>query len=904
MRNFALIGKLCRPALIGLLAALILQPAISAGLRDAKGATALNKKAAPPKPKEDPKAKEKKPDEDKPFQDIVKDMEVVPGLFTFYRKADENKVYLEILPNQLDQFFLFSASVEKSIGERGLYSAQMGGNFPFSFHKNGKSIQWLMRNTTFTADPGSPSAKASDRSFPDSILGSTKILSQPHPDRKSLLINLSDLLVADVPNYAAALKEIYKPTDYRFDRNNSAILKTKSFPKNALVEVFLHYTTDNPKTSSATLPDERSIPFLVKYDFSALPSGAYQPRLADDRVGHFLTVREDFTSDHPSSPYVRYIHRWDLQKADPEAELSAPKEPIVYWLENTIPVEYREWMKEGVLLWNKAFEKIGFKNAIEVRQQPDDADWDPADTRYHTIRWFVGIDASFAIGPSRANPFTGEIYDADIGISEGIIRAIRRQGEEFISPIFPSPTAPANSSPHLKWNPLGQVQCEYGDGLAQQAAFAANLLAVRGALDPATEEKLLHEYIVELVAHEVGHTLGLRHNFRGSTILPAADLIDEKKTEEVGQSASVMDYNPIIIAGKGQKQGHFVPVTLGPYDYWAIEYAYKPFKKEEEKAELAKIASRAADPVLPYSTDEDALGTYSASAIDPLVNQFDASSDPLEYFRGRMQLIEELWNRMEDQLLVKGEGYQVLRRAFNRGINEYYRGILTGSKYVGGIYHYRDHYGDANGRSPYVPVPAAKQREAITFLRKYAFDDNAFAIPARVLNKLATERLPGVGNGSDLYAAREDYPWRDSVLSLQRSVLARLLDPVTLARIGDNELRFEKGEVPFTMADLFSEFDSAIWSELDNGKGTIPSLRRNLQREYLKHLLRITLRSYNGYPEDATSLARASLVQLQAKLHGALTGKQFQDPATLAHLQETDARLTAVLNAQSLKGIE
>src|SRR5207245_10947402 len=164
-------------------------------------------------------------------------------------------------------------------------------------------------------------------------------------------------------------------------------------------------------------------------------------------------------------------------------------------------------------------------------------------------------------------------------------------------------------------------------------------------------------------------TLGLPHNFRASTMLTPDQLTDLATTETVGQSSSVMDYNPIIIAAKGEKQGDFVPVTLGPYDYWAIEYAYKPIQGDE-KMELSKVASRAADPMVAYSTDEDALGTYSPLAIDPLVNQFDQSSDPLAFFRQRIGIVNELWDSMETKLTKPGEGYQVLRRAVGRGRSE------------------------------------------------------------------------------------------------------------------------------------------------------------------------------------------------------------------------------------------
>jgi hypothetical protein len=862
-----------------------------------------DEKAAATKKEDD---KKKPYGDEKPFAEIVKDMEVIKGVFTFYRRADENKTYLEITPEQFEKTFLFAGSIEQSVGERGLYSSQMGGHFPFQFKLVGKNVQWLVLNSTFTAAKETPAERATRKSFANSILGSARILSQPHPERKSFLINVSDLLLADIPGFAAALNEIYKPSTYRFDRANSAITKVKSFSENALFEVWMHFTSDNPKVRSLTIPDERSIPILVKYDFSKLRQSEYKPRFADDRVGHFLSLQQDFTSDRPSSPYLRRIHRWNLEKKDPGAALSEPKQPITFWIENTVPAEYREWMKQGALLWNTAFDRIGFKDAIVVKQQPDDADWDAADTRYNTIRWFAGVDASFAIGPSRANPYTGEIYDADIGFSEGIIRSIRRNGEEFVSPILPlsyeadeGKQTPA--TPRLAWDGDGGHLCQLADGLAQQAAFGVNILAARGAFTPEMEERMMKEYIIHVTAHEVGHTLGLRHNFRASTLLKPEELLNDEVTEKHGQSGSVMDYNPIVIAGKEQKQGHFVPTTLGPYDFWAIEYAYKPIA-ENEREELKKIASRAAEPELAYSTDEDAMGTYSASAMDPLVNQFDQSSDPIKYFENRISIINELWTSIESKLVREGEGYQILRRAVMRSLNEYYRALLTASKFIGGLYHYRDHVGDTKGRSPFAPIPAEKQKAALEFMRQYCFSEEAFHLSPELYNKLAPERLPGLDGLDGLFGAqRLDTPWHDSVLNLQRAVLQRLHASTTLARLQDNDLRFKAGDERFGMADMFLGLETAIWAELEHPIRQISSLRRNLQREHLKTLSRLTLRNHGGIPEDATSLARASLTRIVENIEMKLKETKLADVTSRAHLEETRARIRAALEAQVAK---
>jgi hypothetical protein len=854
--------------------------------------------------------------DEKPFDTVIKDMEPLNGLFTFYRRTEDNKLLLELKPDQLDKLYLFSANVDHSTGERGFYAAQMGADFPCFFRRVGKTVQWVQKNPQFTAQAGTPQARATARSFPDAILAQVKILSKPNPDRKSILIDVGDVFATrDLPGFAIGLNQAYSPSNFSFDKEKSAVTGAKVFPENVLIDLTLHYTTDNLRTTTITLADGRSVPITVKYGLSTLPETGYTPRLSDDRVGHFLAIQQDFTSDHPQTPYVRYITRWQLEKQDPNAALSPPKQPIVFWLENTIPVEYRDAVREGALMWNKAFEKIGFKDAVVVKQQPDDADWDAADTRYSTIRWFAGVDATFAIGPSRANPFTGQIYDADISISEGIIRGARRLGEEYAGPVA---MGAGNEQVTMPWSKDPQHQCSYAEGLADQAALGMAVLDTRGALSPETERKLVYEYVVELTAHEVGHTLGLRHNFRGSSILPANELNDVQKAETIGQSASVMDYNPVIIAGKGETQGHFVPVTLGPYDYWAIEYAYTPISGGDEKAALAKIASRAADPMLPYSTDEDALGTYSALSIDPLANQYDQSTDPLAYFKERVQLVNELWANMEGKLAKPGDGYQIMRRAISRGLSDDFRSLVTSSKFVGGVYHVRDHVGDPDGRSPFRPVPAVKQREALEFLNTYAFSAKAFQLSPSLMNKLAIERNPGL-DPAYFAVTRIDYPWHDNVLNVQRAVLSRLLHPVTLARIQDNELRFGAEQKPFKMAELFSSLNGSIWTELDGDATEITSLRRNLQREYLKQLVRLTLRQTPNLPagaggpaaaaalpppEDATTLARYSLTRLQTKIRAKLAGKAALDQTTRAHLQESQARIDAALAAQMARGTD
>jgi hypothetical protein len=605
---------------------------------------------------------------------------------------------------------------------------------------------------------------------------------------------------------------------------------------------------------------------------------------------------QDFTEDKKESPYVRYVNRWHLEKSNPSAQLSPPKRPIVFWLENTIPVKYRQAITDGVLMWNKAFERIGFKDAMVVKQQPDDADWDPADVRYNTIRWFISTDASFAIGPSRANPYTGQIYDADISFTENMTRFAR---SEFIDMVAPIAETLNSEEEQMKIARDPRRLCGFAIGATHEAAFGYGLLAGRGLMDnPEAQDQYIKEFLTHVVAHEVGHTLGLRHNFRASTLHGVEKLQDRSLTAEEGLTGSVMDYTPVNIGPDGARQGQYWQTSLGPYDYWAIEYSYKPVpaaSPEEEVKELKKIASRVAEARLAYGTDEDSFGT-SVIGLDPRTNQWDFGSDPLAFYTERIRLVHELWKGLESKAARAGEGYQALRRGFNHGMSELAVALFNANKYVGGVYHHRDHVGDPNGRMPYEPVPAARQRQAFELIKTHALAADSFKFPPRLLNKLASERL-GTFEGSLFSGGRMDYPIHQQVLSLQRALLARYFNPTLLARLVDSEVKYENPKEALTIADLYAGLQEAIWSELKAG-GEINSFRRALQREHLRMLANLVLRPNAATPEDAATMARYNLTQIRAQIQQGLARPAATNLATRAHLQESLARIDEALKAQ------
>ena len=532
------------------------------------------------------------------------------------------------------------------------------------------------------------------------------------------------------------------------DPARSTWAKVKVFPKNVEVEVSAVFAMRGGFESmffGDDVPDARGAQVVIHYGMSMLPASSYKPRLADDRVGHFLSTVKDFSQDLNETPKMRYVTRWNLEKTNPEAEKSPPKQPIIFWIERTVPREYRQYVREGILEWNKAFEKIGFIDAIQARDQQGDDEFDPEDIRYNTFRW-ISTSRGFAVGPSRTNPKTGEILDADIIFDEGMIRDQREEyldmagvpaamaalasGQrqrflkhyaadlpalEHLAPTldryfadkpealeqFRRPLPAPEQASQLHLGPAACAECEMGPGMQRQLAVAAALLAARGEMEPGGKvpEKLLAQAVKEIVMHEVGHTLGLRHNFKASSIYSARQINDPEFTAKHGNSGSVMDYLPANIVRKGEKQGDYFTPTIGPYDYWAIEYAYKPLEnKSKEKEELAKIAGKVSDPELAFGTDEDLMLNP-----DPRIQLFDLG-EPLEYASNRIQLVRSGIDDLQDRVVAKGEGWQRARRAFDVLLGEMFRAASLATCYVTGEYTCRDHRDDKGSRAPMKPI--------------------------------------------------------------------------------------------------------------------------------------------------------------------------------------------------------
>ncbi len=872
-----------------LLALFLSFSAQSVEARGIKGAGQKSKGESGKSDKDSAKSKSKA----KPFAKLIKDKVKIEGLFTFYHDTVDNSVLMAINPEHFGPIYLFGSA--RSSGDGTFYDAGYGiGTFPFYFKKVGKKILLMEKNLRVRADTSSTMFKAVAAGISDHLFTSLDIKSKPEDSTESVLIDPSSLFITDYSNTGYYLGKAKK--GFSFDSKNSYYVQLKSFPENSEIDVKLHYKSRQPN-SGVTLQSGKSFYHQYHYSISAIPETDYVPRLADDRIGHFETMYMDYTELDHQSPYVRYVNRWGLKKKNPDARISEPVKAIVYWIENTVPPEYRDAIAEGIEFWNPAFEKIGFRNAIVAKQMPDTASWDPLDIRYSVIRW-IFTQRYLAVGPSRANPFTGQIYDADIGMSSDGVRGMYTVADEYIAPI----SFDGQLIEEEEFNPLSQqseIACTFAQELAEHSAFALTYL-YSNIGDMADKDSLtkeyVHSYIADVIAHEVGHTLGFRHNFKASTVYTLDQMNDREFTEKNSLMGTVMDYGPPNIAGKDNTQGEFFASTPGAYDYWLVEYAYSDFgaeNPEDETEQLNKIASRSAEKGLTYSTDYD-IGRNNRYAVDPYSNAFDLGDDPLAYSELRVKLIRDLWSNTLSKFEKPGVSYEKIRRVFSRGLRYYRYSALYAARYIGGLIHNKNYVGAEGGTVPFTPVPASEQKRAMNFLRDKVFAADAFNISSDILNRLQHTRKQTYR--SSFYGSPIAYPWHQHILSIQNTALNILYMPPVLGRLVNNLDRYKKDEERYTMHDMFRDTRRAIWGEI-TGPSNVNSHRRQLQLAHLTRIVRIYLSGSFMYPADARTLAANDLDILESAAKRAASSAAINDMSK-AHFKEVLRQIKAAKNSE------
>jgi Met-zincin/Domain of unknown function (DUF5117)/Domain of unknown function (DUF5118) len=841
-----------------------------------------------------------------PYEQVLKDTQKIPGLFTLYRKDDH--LLAELEPKNLNRDLIVLITIARGIGQTpivGGFSWQFGDDAVWQFRRAGERIHLVRRNVRFTADKGSPDAEAVAVAYTDSVLFSLPIITRSPGG--AYVVDLNPVFMSDLPQISNVLP------GFAFSESKSTWAEVEGFPKNIELQVAATYAS-NGRESIDSVPDARGVTVNVHYSISELPVTSYKPRLADDRVGYFVVAKKDFSKKDLDDRFVRYITRWNLEKADPSAEISTPKQPIIFWLEKTIPFKYRKPIRDGILEWNKAFEKAGFYDAVEVRQQPDDATWDPGDVNYNTFQW-ITAGVAYAMGPSRVNPSTGQILDADIIFDADFLQYWKQEHETFTPEDVAMMTGGAidleqyrkqmSQRPAFMQHAHGdRSDCYLLNGMSRQLAVGATVMATRRR-SPEEMEKLIKQGLKECTMHEVGHTLGLSHNFRASGYYSLADLNDTSKTAETGIGMSVMDYNPVNIMPSGMKQGDYFSQTIGPYDMWAIEYGYTPVKggsPEDELPALKKIASRSGDPRYAFGDDGNARGIDP----DPLTSRYDLSNDIVEYAKAEAQLVAESWPKIVEELTTDGDGYQKTRQAFNMLIARHGSVMFAASRYVGGVNVNRSHKGDEKAPEPLVVVPAQKQREALTLVEEQAFGDKPFGFPPELYGYLAASQWDHWGVEP---IERTDFPAHDVILMWQDRILSRLMSPLTLDRIHDSELKVPQSEDVLTTAELLKSLTGSIFAETRDFKAgeytdrkpAISSLRRNLQRAYLQRLSRLAMGQTTA-PEDCETVAYMQLKDLKGQIDTIIAGDFQLDDYSRAHLEDSSAKIQKVLDATMVVG--
>jgi hypothetical protein len=902
-----------------------------------------------------------------PFKEVVEGYEQVVSttdgqapLYTLWKREKDGQLLAELPRGWQNQKHMFSMTVPT--GE--LFAGLQTGDI-YAYWKRFDKRLALIEPQIDVRATGDPEVKdAITHHFTDRVLLDVPILcmgpnGQPVIDLDNLLIGNSSVfygrLGAGANAHLATIKEV------------------KAFPKNIVVAIEIPVAGGQLKT--------------FHYDIAVIPDNTgYQPRKADERIGYFTTSYRDLGKVKQDEVWTRYINRWDLQKRDPKLKMSPPKEPITFYIECTVPPKYRRWIKEGILYWNKAFEKVGLVDAIEVQYQDKETganmDKDPEDSRYNFIRW-LSNDIGTAVGPHRSHPITGQILDADIVLTDGWIRHFWYQSNEFLPQAAMEGMAPETLAwldQHPNWDPRVRLAppelrdqilanrarrgvvayggipaplaalmdnpqyqknldamtpanslCMAANGKSVDMALMGLNLEVLGLLDQAgpdgkkdeakkddtkkddkkddakKDEKkddsdkidgipewFLGPALADLTCHEVGHTLGLRHNFRASSIYSLAKINSKELKGAKPLAGSVMDYIPVNInMDDGEVQGDYFMIGVGPYDQWAIEYGYT-------FDDPAKVLKRCGEPELTYATDEDTGG------CDPLARRYDFAADPRDYAISRNKLAKFLRGKLLDKFVKDGESWSKARRGYQITMSTQVDAINIMSTWLGGAFVNRDHKGDPGDRSPIAPVPAAQQRAALKFVIDNAFSDESWGLTPELLQKMTVEKWEDGGNGNP--GAEPTWPIHDRIAGIQAAALTMLMNPTTLRRVYDNELLVPTDQDALTLPEMLDTISTSIWSELDKGPSKtatnrepmISSLRRNLQREHVERLIDLSLGDGSGASgKTIATLATAKLRDIQDKIGKSLEkGGARLDGYTTAHLSECKLRIGKALEAQ------
>ncbi|HEX9782811.1 MAG TPA: zinc-dependent metalloprotease [Opitutaceae bacterium] len=805
------------------------------------------------------KTEEKEKEEKKPktVAEVTKESDRIDGLFTLFRDRKTGDLRILLKWEQMGKKHIYFGYTEDAAAPSGRFRGYFNeeGAKIVRFDRYFNRVELVVENSRYLFDENKAISRAAGANISPAVIGNFPIEAE-NEESGECLINVNKLFLSESLTPVAKLPDPEKKPHEIFllgklNADHSKIRAVRNYPKNTDVVVEYVYQNESQYVSGGdSVADPRTVSIRMQHSLIEAPDNDFKPRHDDPRVGYFVARTTDLSSTEVI-PYRDMITRWHLVKRNPEAAVSEPVEPIVFWIENTTPVELRPIIEKAALRWNEAFLDAGFENAFVIKTQPDDADWEAGDLRYNVIRW-VSSPAPFfgGYGPSFADLRTGQILGAEIMIEHFVISRFLHEYRVF----GPSPGEPEFAGL------AGRTGCLAADLAHRELLFGRAMLESLGA-ESGEQARLLEEFMYYLVLHEIGHTLGLNHNFRASHLHSLEDIFDREKTYPVGLSASVMDYDVAPFVKEGRAQGQFWTTRPGPYDKWAIEFGYST-ALDDPKAEavrLETILSRSTEPHLAFANDADDM-REPGKAIDPRAMVDDMSSDPVGFALSQMEVVESVVPKFGERLTRAGESYQEVLNGFHTAASRYRSGARVASRFVGGVHVDRAMVNQPGASTPLVPVDLDTQKRAMALLRAKLFAPDAMTFFGESASLLLAQR-----RGFDHLKLTEDPKLHDVVLSAQKDVLDHLLHPVVLKRLSDTRAYGNA----YTLAGMLSDLTAAVFE--DDMTGEVNTYRQNLQTEFVNRLLAILKPGSGGpgYDYLAQSMALNRLRRIERQLAAA-----------------------------------